>query len=72
MELMKASSSLYWETVVMLTLGEVSLTCMWVMEFAFFFLYINFSAVKRLIASKIKKIVYRIYVCVLCIFVMYR
>ncbi len=29
MELMKASSSLYWETVVMLTLEEVSLTCMW-------------------------------------------
>ncbi len=39
MELMKASSSLYWETVVMLTLGEVSLTCMWVMELVFLFLY---------------------------------
>ncbi len=48
MELMKASSSLYWETVVMLNLGEVSLTCMWVMELVFFFLYsfVNgFSAV---------------------------
>ncbi len=39
MELMKASSSLYWETVVMLNLGEVSLTCMWVMELVFFFIY---------------------------------
>ncbi len=37
----------------MLTLEEVSLTCMWVKEFAFFFLYIHFSSVKRLIASKI-------------------
>ncbi len=33
--------------------------------------YIQTSAVKRLIASKIKVFVYIIYVCVLCIFIMY-
>ncbi len=36
----------------------------------FQFIYIYISAVKRLIASKLKGIVYIIYVCVQCIFIM--
>ncbi len=37
----------------------------------YIYIYIITSAVKRLITSKIKVFVYIIYVCVLCMFIMY-
>ncbi len=42
-----------------------------IMQYIYIYIYIYISAVKRLIESKIKVFVCIIYVCVLCIFIMY-